>query len=171
MKKKTIIIILIIVGILLLLLIGGYIAINTMFSMFSDSFEQVPIEELGKKPAIELTTPSPESEGDGQTDAETASSPKPVQKGDGIVPEDLNLSEEKSKEMINSVPFSEKMSVLTILNKNLTANEYKELIGMLSGGITSDEIKRAKEVLRSSLSEEDKKTIKEYYNKYSGLLE
>lgn len=161
-RKKLIIILSVIIGILLVLLIAGYIIINTMFSMFSDSFTQVTLQDLEKEQTVEQATPSPGIESE---------STEPQQVGSETTSEDLEYSAEKSQEMMDSVSFGDKVSVMTILSENLSAEEYKEMLGMLSNGITSDEINRAKDILRNSLSAEDKKTIKEYYSKYSGLLE
>ncbi|MBE7035716.1 MAG: hypothetical protein E7403_00285 [Ruminococcaceae bacterium] len=166
-KKKVLIIISVIVGILLLLLIVGYIAINSIFSMFSDSFYQVSLQELDGEKTTEQASPTPEANGG----ATATPAPDDSQPGKPKDPDEINLSPEKSKELMDAVPFSDKLSVLTILSKNLSAENYREIMGMLGGGITPDEVKRAKEILRNNLSPEDKQKIKDYYNEYSVLLD
>ena len=161
-KKKTIVILSVVIGVLLILLIAGYILINTVFSIVSRSFTQVTLEELEKEQVTATATPFPE---EGDEPAETSPQPNETDSGD------VAYSSEKSQEMMDAVSFGDKVSVMTILSKNLSSEEYSKLLGMLSGGITSAEIEQAKDILRNSLSPEDKQTVKEYYNKYSDLLE
>ncbi len=162
-KKKWIVILVVVLVIVVLGLGAGYVAINKMFSAFSDSFYQTEVTD----PAIEgKVTPTPESTVPPEVEVVEDPTPtKPPKPSPGVV-----ISQNNSRELIEAVPFSDKISVMNILSKNLSAAQYKELVAMLTGGITTEEINRAKTILKESLSPEDKKIILEYYAKYSNLL-
>ena len=182
-SKKKIIILSIIAVILIGGITTGYIAINKMFSIFSDSFYQVSVPgQEDEVPPGESEPPKADTGGEGsseETTGEQTGTSQPTNppttatnKPKATLPiEGKDISAETSKELMDEVSFSDKLSVIGILNENLSASEYREMVGMLSGGITSNEIKRAKEILKESLSKEDKKKIKAYYKKYEDLLE
>ncbi|MBR6729216.1 MAG: hypothetical protein IKL80_03550 [Clostridia bacterium] len=181
-SKKKIIILSVIAVILIGGITAGYIAINKMFSIFSDSFYQVSVPEDDDVPQDATAPPEVDADNEGKGEEiageQTGTNPsaKPpttaTNKPKATLPiEGKDISAETSKELMDEVSFSDKLSVIGILNENLSASEYREMVGMLSGGITADEIKRAKEILKESLPKEDKKKIKAYYKKYEDLLE
>ena len=150
-KKKLLTILLIVLLVLLLVLFGGYYAINKLFLMFSDSFYQVEPQ------ASPVTSTQPTASPSG-TEIELPST-------------DLNLTAEEAKAMIESISFSDKISVMNLLRSSLSAAQYKELLAMLGSGISREEVQRAKNILNENLSIEEKQKVLEYYKKYEELLE
>lgn len=156
-KKKLFIILAVIAVILIAGLSTGYIVINKMFSAFSDSFYQ------------SAAPPSASAEAGGDEVQATPQPPEEQEPAQPSLPQ--NLSKEQAQEMIDAISFNDKLAVMNILSKSLSAAEYKEMLGMLSGGITAEEMKRAKTILNERLSGDDRQKILDYYAKYSSLLE
>ena len=95
---------------------------------------------------------------------------KPSDNSSGKASSKLEVSGEKLKELEKKVSFSDKISVMAILSRNLSASDYTELVQMANGGVTQGEIERAKDILREKLNVDAKVEILNYYNKYVHLL-
>ncbi len=164
-KKKWVIILLISLLVLSLLLAGGYIAVNKMFSVFSDSFYKTSVQ----------TTSAP-NEGDDNPDGDSlylSEFPDDISAVAGdknSLLSRLNLTASEFQELSKKVSFNDKVNVLNILSSGLQREEYSELLAMLSNGITTQEIHRAYDILRTRLSGEDKEKVLAYYNKYINLI-
>ncbi len=155
-KKKGLKIFIMILGVLVVLALLGYVLVNFVFSMLTDSFYD---SGLGQPSQTEVQQENePEA-----FDPEKAFQSLPLDK--------MNLSAEQFKVLAKKVSFTDKVEVLNLLRSKLTAEEYKVLTGMLSGGVTTQEIREAYGMLSKSLSTEDKETIWGYYNKYAYLLQ
>lgn len=83
----------------------------------------------------------------------------------------VDMNAENLKKLESYIPFADKFAVLSLLGETLPAEEYSRLIAMLSDGITQEEIAEAFQILRANLTPEQKKQIKQYYSKYTYLLE
>lgn len=172
MKKgpKKLIIILSVVAVLLVGgLTAGYITVNKMFSIFSDSFYQVPEPVASEEPVAE-ESPGPAINEEEEKPKETPPAKTPSAPSLENLPS-VTLSKEESRQMISAISFADKVAVMKILSAGLSPPEYKEVMGMISGGITAEEVKRARHILSHSLSDGDKEKILSYYAKYAYLLE
>ena len=164
-KKKWVIILLVLLVVICLLLVGGYIAVNKMFSVFSDSFYKTSVQEP-------IAT---EQSGADLSDGSLYLSEFPddisaIAGKDNSLLSRLNLTADEFQKLSGQVSFNDKVNVLNILRAGLQREEYSELLAMLSNGITTQEIKRAYDILKTRLSGEDKAKVLAYYNKYINLI-
>jgi len=162
-KRKWIVIASIIACAIILLLIGAYIAVNCMFSAFTDSFYQTAVQES----PIMGETKEPDEE-----DLHLSEFPEDfaaLEKEKAFLTH-LSLTEEEFRTLNEKISFTDKVNVLNLLKSGLDSEEYKELLAMLSNGITRQEIRRAYTILKQSLSSEDKEKVLAYYNKYINLI-
>ena len=148
-KKKKLLITLIIIAVVLLLALGGvYIAVNYVFSQVSET--------------VTKTT-----EGESVT--------LPVLDENNQVVENQNVSvilDEEAMEKIEAkIPINEKLAVLTLLAKSLSAEDYSTLISYAVGGVNEEKFNSAYALMREKLGPEEKAIIKSYYAKYAYLLE
>ena len=143
-KKKGRKVFLIILGVVVALAILGYVLVNVIFSMLTDSFYDSGLGKPSQTETQAMDTPE-------TFDPEAAFQSLPLDK--------MNLSAADFKVLAKKVSFTDKVAVLNLLRSKLSAEEYKLLTGMLSGGITTQEIHEAYAILSKSLSTEDKETI------------
>lgn len=182
-KKRLWIALIIIVVIIAGVLIAGYVAVNTMFSVFTDSLSHSSISLTlpddsagGGKSGDNNVSPDSGSPAEQAGNAGETASPgeeggdKPSDNSSGKASSKLEVSGEKLKELEKKVSFSDKISVMAILSRNLSASDYTELVQMANGGVTQGEIERAKDILREKLNVDAKVEILNYYNKYVHLL-
>ncbi|WP_139787078.1 hypothetical protein [Cohnella massiliensis] len=65
------------------------------------------------------------------------------------------ISVEKAEEVQESITFSEKTKVMTIMLSKLSTSDIKTLQQLSSGGLTSEKKKEAKEIILQKLSEDE----------------
>ena len=185
-KKKTA---LIVISVTVIVLAGiaaaGYFAINKAFSMLTNSMyqsssvqEETELSEnksAEQLPGTEGETERPQAGGAGESNTQNGAGGSQkdalsaAQERFGI-DGSMRFSAEQVKKLEKSVSLGDKLAVMAIISRSLSASDYQTLLAMTGGGITREEISRAYSILSRSLSVEDKNKIYEYYSKYAYLL-
>lgn len=183
-RKKTLLIVLGILALFFALIASaGYFAVDKAFSVLTGSLyqsssvqEETSLEE--NKSAEEL--PQNEEEiPEGQMEEGKTSTGQNAQTKDALsaaqekhgISGSMKFSAEQVQKLEKSVSLGDKLAVMAIISRSLSASDYQTLLAMTSGGITREEVGKAYSILSRSLSGEDKSKIYGYYSKYAYLLE
>lgn len=149
-KKKLLIISTILAAVILVGTVGTYIAANVAFSKITETVGK-SMEETGE--AIEL----------------------PVLDNNNTIDKTKHISvvldAATMKKLESKVSVSDKLAVMGILAKSLSAEDYQTLLSYAVGGVDNKKFKAAYELIRTRLGQEQKDQIKSYYAKYLHLLE
>ncbi len=149
-KKKLLIISIILAAVILVGAVGTYIAVNVAFSKITETVGK-SMEETGE--AVDL----------------------PVLDNNNVIDKTKHISvvldAETMKKLESKVSVSDKLAVLAILAKSLSAEDYQTLLSYAVGGVDNKKFKAAYELIRTRLGQEQKDQIKSYYAKYLHLLE
>ncbi len=149
-KKKLLIISIILSAVILVGTIGTYIAVNMAFSNITETVGK-SMEETDE--AVDL----------------------PVLDNNNVIDKTKHISvvldAETMKKLESKVSVSDKLAVLAILAKSLSAEDYQTLLSYAVGGVDNKKFKAAYELIRTRLGQEQKDQIKSYYAKYLHLLE
>ncbi len=149
-KKKLLIISTILATVILVGTVGTYIVANMAFSKITETVGK-SMEETGE--AIDL----------------------PVLDNNNVIDKTKHISvvldAETMKKLESKVSVSDKLAVLGILAKSLSAEDYQTLLSYAVGGVNNKKFKAAYELIRTRLGQEQKDQIKSYYAKYLHLLE
>ncbi len=169
-RKKWVIILCVVLGIILSLLIAGYVAVNVIFSMVSNSFYQslVTVEQSATQTAL------PPLNGDqgGEVLAPNGGSDLDITEIlPGVNPAKLNMTAAEFKEIEKKVSFNDKLAVLNVLSLGLSKEDYQEVVGIVNDGITVDEVKKAYKIVSENLTKKEKDKIWSYYYKYLHLVQ
>lgn len=184
-RKKTVLIVL---GILVLLLVliasAGYFAVDKAFSVLTGSlYQSSSVQEetsLEENKSTEELPQTEDEEMSGQAATENGTTASETDKENDVlsaaqkkhgIQGSLKFSAEQVKKLEKSVSLGDKLAVMAIISRSLSASDYQTLLAMTSGGITRDEVGAAYSILSRSLSSEDKNKIYGYYSKYAYLLE
>lgn len=149
-KKKLLTISIILVCVLIVGTVGTYIAVDTAFSKVTESVGKT-MEQTGE--AVDL----------------------PVLDNNNAIDKTKHISvvldAETMKKLESKISVSDKLAVLGILAKSLSAEDYQTLLSYAVGGVDNAKFKAAYELVRTRLGQEEKDQIKAYYAKYIHLLE
>ena len=169
-RKKWVIILCVILGIILSLLIAGYVAVNVIFSMVSNSFYQslVQVEQSATQTALPALE---EGQGDGSLAPNGEADIDITEIFPGVNPAKLNMTAAEFKEIEKKVSFNDKLAVLNVLSLGLSKEDYQTVVGIVDDGITEDEIKKAYKIVSTNLTEKEKDKIWSYYYKYIHLVQ
>ena len=183
-KKTVLIVVLIIMFVLAAIATAGYFAVDKAFSVLTDSlYQSSSVQEETSLEENRSAEQLPQTNDDGQTSQEQNEGKKAD--GEEEKPKDIlsaaqekhgikgnmRFSADQVKKLEQSVSLGDKLAVMAIISRSLSASDYQTLLAMTSGGITREEIGRAYSILSRSLSAEDKNKIYGYYSKYAYLLE
>ena len=149
-KKKLLITAVILAVVIILGTVGTLIAVNLTFSKVTQTVGET-MEESGE--AVDLPV----------LDSNNA-----VDKNGHI---SVVLDAQTMKKLESKISVADKMAVLSILAKSLSAEDYKTLISYAVGGVDNEKFRAAYELIRTRLGREEKEKIKSYYAKYLHLLE
>lgn len=148
-KKKKILTITIIVSlVLVLVLVGGYFAVDKMFSKVTETVGETMSGETVDLPVLDDN--------------------KQIVKGENI---SVVLDEKTIKELEAKIPISEKLEILALLAQSLDPKDYSTLLSYATGGVNNEKFNKAYQLMRESLEPEEKEKIKGYYAKYIHLLD
>lgn len=104
----------------------------------------------------------PANDGKNETDTKKDTPSKPVSRKKTI---------EKAAEKIEkTIPRSEKDEMMRFVLSRLSADDVRYLSGLLKGGLTAEEKASAKKLAYSRFSSDEIKRVREYYKKYSGMI-
>ena len=147
-KKRLLIALIITVSIVILALVGGYVAVNYVFSKVTDSVSEVIDGEEVELPVLDAN--------------------QQIVEGESV---NVVLDADTIKELESKIPISEKMEVLALLAKSLSPEDYSVLLSYAVGGVNNEKFDAAYTLLRERLGPEEKAIIKSYYAKYIHLLD
>ena len=147
-KKRLLIALIITASIVILALVGGYVAVNYVFSKVTDSVSEVIDGEEVELPVLDAN--------------------QQIVEGESV---NVVLDADTIKELESKIPISEKMEVLALLAKSLSPEDYSVLLSYAVGGVNNEKFDAAYTLLRERLGPEEKAIIKSYYAKYIHLLD
>ena len=147
-KKRLLIALIITVSVIALIMVGGYFAVNYMFSKVTDSVSEVVKEEEVELPVLDAN--------------------QQIVEGESV---NVVLDADTIKELEAKIPISEKMEVLALLAKSLSPEDYSVLLSYAVGGVDNEKFDSAYSLLKERLGPEEKAIIKSYYAKYIHLLD
>lgn len=147
-KKRLLIVLIITASIVILALVGGYVAVNYVFSKVTDSVSEVIDGEEVELPVLDAN--------------------QQIVEGESV---NVVLDADTIKELESKIPISEKMEVLALLAKSLSPEDYSVLLSYAVGGVNNEKFDAAYTLLRERLGPEEKAIIKSYYAKYIHLLD
>lgn len=147
-KKRLLIALIITVSVIALILVGGYLAVNYMFSKVTDSVSEVISGEEVDLPVLDAN--------------------QQIVEGKSVT---VVLDADTIKELESKIPISEKMEVLALLAKSLSPEDYSVLLSYAVGGVNNQKFDAAYKLLKERLGPEEKAVIKSYYAKYIHLLD
>lgn len=152
MKQSTKNRILIGIVIFLVLVIGGavlfHVAVNNMFSRVTRTIGESTFLQSENAEANELLLP-------------------------GFDPNEpgIPLDAQTLKKLEKKVSTTDKMAVLSLLERVLPQKEYAKLLSFVTEGVSQEELTYALQILRENLTDDDKRQIMQYYAKYLPYLE